>query len=147
MAWGNRVPGTNFIAMYASNGRIDHFINLAGKDVVPFQEGPDEPRNVWLHRRVDQASGRGTRGVCYFIGAQSGPVKIGFTVDLKGRLAKLRASSPLPLEVLATRSGGEARESVYHEQFAADRLHGEWFARTPAILAEIERLNGEAHHG
>ncbi len=141
LCWGYPVPGTEYIAMYSGEGALDYVLNMKGRDVLPFTEGPQEPLHVWRHRRVDQMEGRGSRGLCYFIGGDEGPVKIGFTVDLKGRLSNLRTASPVWLEVLAVRHGGEAREAVYHEQFAADRLHGEWFARTPAILAEIARLN------
>lgn len=138
---GRSVPNSNLVAMYGHDGLINYFINLNGKDILPFREGPEEPIYSALHRYIDNATGRGTRGVCYFIGGDSGPIKIGFSVDLKSRLTALRASSPLWLEVLAVRPGGESRERIYHEQFAADRLHGEWFARSPAILAEIAHLN------
>jgi len=39
-----------------------------------------------------------------------------------------------------------AFERAYHRQFAAHRLHGEWFAPHPDILAEIDRLK-EAENG
>lgn len=76
----------------------------------------------------------------YFIGCETGPIKIGLSTDLGRRLASLQAGCPFPLMIMATLDGGRSDELAYHRQFAASRLHGEWFERTPAILAEIERL-------
>ncbi len=48
--------------------------------------------------------------------------------------------SPIPLRILAKTEGSRTQERAYHARFAAIRLHGEWFERTPEIEAEIERL-------
>lgn len=77
---------------------------------------------------------------CYFIGGEEGPVKIGFSRYVEGRLKDMYFHSPIKLSVLATVKGGRERESAYHVQFAEHRIHGEWFARCPEIEAEIERL-------
>lgn len=76
----------------------------------------------------------------YFIGADDGPVKIGIATCVKKRLYGLQTSNPNKLYVLATCPGGHDRELEYHAQFAAHRLSGEWFERTPELLAEITRL-------
>lgn len=79
----------------------------------------------------------------YFIGSPSqpgSPIKIGFTTDLKKRLKSLQTGSPNKLEVLAAIEAGGSQERAYHDQFAAHRLHGEWFEPHPDILAEIARL-------
>lgn len=138
---GRKVANTDLVAMYDQGGTLENFINLSGPDFEPFREGPHEPEHMWAHRQADAGAGRGYRGICYFIGGEEGPIKIGHTVDIKVRLGTLRLSSPLWLEVLASRSGGAGREAAYHQQFAAHRLHGEWFTRHPDILAEIDRLN------
>lgn len=78
----------------------------------------------------------------YFIGSEAGPIKIGVTENLKFRLQALRLSSPVALTVLASKSAHRNAERQYHKRFAAHRLHGEWFAPHPDILAEIERLTG-----
>jgi hypothetical protein len=77
----------------------------------------------------------------YFIGAQSGPIKIGIAVNPKARLSGLQTSHHERLELLATCGGGMGQEKRYHYQFKEHRLSGEWFARAPEILAEIDRLN------
>ena len=107
----------------------------------PFLSQPEGERIAELHRRADADP---TVAKCYFIGGAEGAIKIGFSVDPIGRLSAIRSHSPIPVSILALASGGEARESVYHLQFAEHRLHGEWFSRAPEILAEIERLQVSA---
>lgn len=77
----------------------------------------------------------------YFVGSESGPVKIGFSNDVFRRFRALRNSSPVPLYVLAARSGSRVVEREYHRRFARFRIHGEWFERTPELEAEIESVN------
>lgn len=77
----------------------------------------------------------------YFIGAESGPIKIGMAIDPASRLAGLQTSHHEKLSILATREGGQERERAYHARFAASRLNGEWFDRTPELLAEIARVS------
>jgi hypothetical protein len=80
--------------------------------------------------------------IVYFVGGESGPVKIGWTQQpIKDRLKCIQNGSPVKLHVLATANRHRIAEKWYHRQFASSRLHGEWFDRTPELLAEIERLN------
>lgn len=79
----------------------------------------------------------------YFIGPESGPIKIGYTVNVTLRLRDLRLANALPLKLWASIHGPTKLEREYHRRFAAHRLHGEWFERHPDILAEIDRLNSE----
>lgn len=76
----------------------------------------------------------------YFIGAASGPIKIGIAVRPLDRLKTLQTGHHEKLELLATCEGGQAQEAAYHKQFRVRRLHGEWFERCPEIEAEIARL-------
>jgi hypothetical protein len=91
-----------------------------------------------LHREADGAE---TGSICYFIGSEAGPVKIGYSGDVRERLRRLQHGSPYRLRVLATADGGAARERAYHWQFRSAWSHGEWFERTPKLLAEIAWLN------
>jgi hypothetical protein len=77
----------------------------------------------------------------YFIRMGDGPVKIGHSVDVKARLACFQVGSPYPLALIATIPDEGHEEAIWHEAFADYRLHGEWFERSPAIQAEIDRLN------
>jgi len=83
----------------------------------------------------------------YFVGAKDGPIKIGVANNAVNRLKSLQAASPATLSILAQTVGGQPREREYHRQFAAHRLHGEWFERHPDILAEIDRLSTPPSHG
>lgn len=77
----------------------------------------------------------------YFIGGETGLIKIGCSDDVEKRLHSLQGGSPIPLSILATESGGITVERFYHRKFREHRSHREWFERHPDILAEIERLN------
>jgi hypothetical protein len=89
-------------------------------------------------RRVEQCAA--DWGWVYFIQAHCGAIKIGRAKDVRYRIKELQCANPRKLELLAVTLDGR-READYHRQFAAHRLHGEWFAPHPDILAEIERLN------
>lgn len=100
------------------------------------------PAPVILEFTPDRSPCRDERPkLVYFIGSESGPIKIGMAVDPPSRLASLQTSHHEKLSILATCKGGQDRERAYHRRFAAHRLHGEWFERTPELLAEIERLS------
>lgn len=105
----------------------------------PFIAEPRRPAHARMH---DAADASDTFATCYFIGADTGPVKIGYSVDVAARMASMQAGSPVLLRILAIAPGGAAREAAYHQQFADLRLHGEWFRRTPEIEAEIALLQG-----
>jgi hypothetical protein len=81
------------------------------------------------------------RQLVYFIGAASGPIKIGIALRPRERLSGLQTSHHERLELLATCEGGQEQERAYHKLFKDRRLNGEWFERTAEIEAEIERLN------
>lgn len=82
-------------------------------------------------------------GVVYFVGHPSLelPVKIGCCREeaLPKRVRQIKALSPVPVELLASRFEPMVfkAERALHEQFAADREHGEWFRPSLALLAVI----------
>ena len=78
--------------------------------------------------------------IVYFIGGDVGPIKIGMTASAANRLARIQSTCPFPVRVLASMPGGRSEEMRLHRQFAASRLHGEWFERSPELLAEIAAL-------
>ena len=83
---------------------------------------------------------RSAASLAYFIQAETGQIKIGLAKDPRERLRTLQTGSPVALRLLAFIAGGYDAEQGYHARFAAHRLHGEWFAPHPDILAEITRL-------
>lgn len=104
----------------------------------------DPPEPVKLPLRSIPLSAVFPKRFIYFIGADSGPVKIGYSVNPKVRMRQLQAASPRRLKILAQVIGEPEDERAYHARFAAHRLHGEWFERHPDILAEIDRLTQES---
>ncbi len=81
-------------------------------------------------------------GFCYFFGGDEGPIKIGFSRDVAGRINTLKSNTgPIRTRLLAKINGGREREAHYHHRFREYRLGHEWFTRCPEIEAEIARLN------
>lgn len=70
----------------------------------------------------------------------AGPVKIGFTENVAGRLIKMQADNHEPLRVLALYEGDKTHEATLHELFASVRLAGEWFAASVAGAIPYIRL-------
>jgi hypothetical protein len=78
-------------------------------------------------------------GLTYFVGAATGPIKIGRTDDLRGRLARLQTGSPLRLHVWGAVALDRLRhdgpgdpptfEAECHRRLADHRCRGEWFER------------------
>jgi hypothetical protein len=74
----------------------------------------------------------------YFIQAgESGPIKIGVSLQVDKRLEGLRTSSPVCLRLLATKPGEQVDEWLLHKKLASHRLHGEWFDPHEDVLAEV----------
>ena len=97
---------------------------------------------------VAEAETRSQGAVVYFIGADQGPVKIGTTSgSVKNRLSGIQTGHPHRLRVLAVADGGYELESAFHLIFAPNRLHGEWFDRTPQLdrLISAYRRQKEAN--
>jgi Meiotically up-regulated gene 113 len=127
--------------VYKADGSLWFTMECAGGKVREVsQETPQPSGEEWfesLHRLADRAE---THSRCYFIGGDEGCIKIGHSVDVTARLRAIQSCSPIALRVLAIAPGGAEREAAYHTQFDEHRAHGEWFARHPDILAEIDRI-------
>lgn len=70
------------------------------------------------------------------IGAE-GPVKIGFSSLPEDRLLAYNIISPLPLEIAARIEGGQALEMRFHQRFAEQHSHHEWFHASPDLTAVL----------
>lgn len=88
---------------------------------------------------------RDGRSYVYFIGGEGTPVKIGVSTAPYERLAALQTAHWVRLVMLARIEGGADTEAELHDIFAADRLVGEWFTRSPALERCIEQVR--AVHG
>ena len=85
----------------------------------------------------------GVKRVYFIQQGEDGPIKIGFTVDLRKRLVALRTSTPHPLRLLLEVPGGEDVERDWHKRFAHVRLNGEWFRPDDELLQAIAYVKGE----
>ena len=68
---------------------------------------------------------------------EHGPVKIGFSADVALRLVKMQADNHQRLTVLRIFQGAVAEEAALHTLFADNRLHGEWFSFTKAMMGDV----------
>lgn len=78
----------------------------------------------------------------YVVGTDEGPrrFKIGYASKVTERLAGLRGQSPIRLRLLAFIPNRTRRmEFGLHRVFRAQRVHGEWFEESPALLWLCER--------
>lgn len=93
----------------------------------------------------------------YFIRplAAEGPIKVGHSIHVPLRLREINKWSPIELEVAAMlpvpddRYGARTRpcntlERRFHFRYADYRLHHEWFAAHPLILADIAAITAGA---
>lgn len=97
-------------------------------------------------RLIREEQEKAARSVVYYM--RLGPlVKIGWTTNLEGRREAIN-----PQEVMATEPGGRDVERKRHQEFAALRVHGEWFTlESPlmewvASLKPAERKSGDGMH-
>lgn len=74
--------------------------------------------------------------------APCGPVKIGISSDINGRMPGIQNGNPRPLSLLGVlpfidRLAARDGERDLHERFADHRLSGEWFDPDPTLLSYI----------
>lgn len=77
----------------------------------------------------------------YVIGRSEGPVKVGITSDLIGRLRSMQTGSPFKLKLLyampcESRNDAREHEQTFHAVYAENRLEGEWFNMDAELAIE-----------
>jgi len=102
----------------------------------------DHPRKD--HKRGGPALASGqpvpVSGVYFVQSGDDGPIKIGFSTNIRMRIDNLSVGSPDPLHLLAAIRGGRAEERKMHRMFKDARLHGEWFEPVPELLETISGM-------
>ena len=84
---------------------------------------------------IDGSLGEETERSVYFIQrGENGPIKIGVSADVAGRLRMLQAASQEPLALLGTLPGGADLEQALHDRFRDQKVRGEWFRPSPELL-------------
>lgn len=81
--------------------------------------------------------------VVYAVRSAIGPVKFGTTTNLRLRFSALQTGSPCRLVLGGWFAGDASHESRIHAAFAAYRMHGEWFAHSPAVLRFVAKFSLE----
>lgn len=77
----------------------------------------------------------------YFAGADGTPIKIGISINPDRRLKRIFCpETGRSVEILARVRGCYGDERALHDSFAEECVWGEWFRRTPRVLAA--RLRG-----
>ena len=74
-------------------------------------------------------------GWVYWIGGDTGPIKIGWSKDPEKRLKQFQPGSPVELRVIHRVAGTYNDERRWHNELSNERLHGEWFERGAALMA------------
>jgi len=100
---------------------------------------------VQLDQAVKRCRGTGKLvGDVYFVLCQD-LLKIGFSIDVDGRLAGMRTDNPFPLQLLGVIAGPVQLEKALHAVFNEHRHQGEWFKYGDAVGLAVKR--GLIRHG
>ncbi|MFI1583294.1 GIY-YIG nuclease family protein [Embleya sp. NPDC020630] len=106
-------------------------------DGLPGDDEEETPSGRRPRRQPTEVTMLG-EGLVYFVRTDR-RIKIGFTTDLRRRLAQ-----SAPGEVLHTEPGSIADERRLHAAFQDLRLRGEWFRADPRLLDHIATLKAKA---
>lgn len=134
-----------FIQRYEANGRRYIWVRSFEKhqrpnshepqSVLPAPPGPRPGRARKKHTEPIPDNTR--RGFIYFIRAEGGPVKIGFSQNPSARINDLRCGSPANFVLLGSIPGTMRQETEWHQRFAALRIDREWFSPADELLNAI----------
>ena len=79
------------------------------------------------------------KGYVYFIRAgYFGPIKIGFTNNIKKRMIHIQTNCPDKIFLMGMIKTNDATEAEYHQMFNDYKMQGEWFAPVPKLMDFIE---------
>ena len=80
---------------------------------------------------------RADRTRVYFVRVASGPIKIGVSDDVPSRVNAIRVANHEEVTLLGAVAGSLQTEDDWHARFADERIRGEWFRGSAAMLAAI----------
>jgi predicted nucleic acid-binding Zn ribbon protein len=79
-------------------------------------------------------------GYVYFIQANGGPIKIGWSTNPEGRLAALQTATHERLEILKVIPGSIQLETELHHRFMGLHKHGEWYEDKEELIEFISTV-------
>lgn len=95
-------------------------------------------RSVLRAWRAPQRGKAPPKGPCVYFVMATDAIKIGYSDDVGRRLRQLCGASPIPLILVAWRADADREtEAELHRRFRADRMHGEWFRPSAALLEYV----------
>lgn len=95
---------------------------------------PDHPELLDRLRRARAEVRAVGKGVYFIQGSEGGPIKIGCSNDVQGRLSGLQTANPDRLAIIAfIPDVGRDFEQTLHLQFARHRVRREWFEEAPVM--------------
>lgn len=98
--------------------------------------------NYVYNRECDLISKKQLQSEVYLIGCkENNTMKIGYSIDVNGRLHELQISSPFKLEYIIGTKGGRSLEQQLHFEFRDLRISGEWFKWDDRIINKFKYLN------
>ena len=84
----------------------------------------------------------GKTSYVYFIRlGDDGPIKIGYTKNIKRRLITIQVDNPLLVRLIAVMVGGRKEEYQLHRIYSKYRLYGEWFEPSSELLGFISQFD------
>jgi len=83
----------------------------------------------------------GRRALVYYLQRSDDLIKIGYSGNFRARFLALQREHGA-LRILATHRGGSRAEAAMHDRFHADRVMGEWFNPSEALLAHVAKVAG-----
>lgn len=123
---------------------VDYLIERADRDglrmLIDRQLSPADVLAIWRRQRVVPLPKRDpSKGFIYIARPSSNELKVGFTCNVKRRLAGLQGAHGEELVLIRAIPGIKALEYHAHGRFRRFRKRGEWYADVP----EIREWNGE----
>ena len=149
---------TGFIEGTSLQDNDAHFVVLKLKHIVhqseKKQRGGLNKLTIWLRKdmlqkwvqinEIKKTNKKIMNGLIYFIHMENNMkvFKIGYTTDLKTRLADLQVAHPYSLQVYATiENVSRNKETELHHLFKKKHVRGEWFAITPDMIDVVCKRN------
>ncbi len=93
-----------------------------------------EPGQFWFCSCWFEQGRPSVVGGFVYLAHCAGLYKIGHSVNVKQRLRELQTGSAHSIELVSMMEGGREVEQRLHDQFSADRVRGEWFKPSTALL-------------
>lgn len=93
--------------------------------------------HTFMHKKFENNN---TSYVYFMRVGETGPIKIGFTKNVRHRLSVVQVDNPTLVRLIAVTEGGRKEEFQLHKRFAKYRLYGEWFEPSTELLEYINQF-------